>query len=292
VIYRRVAEVAVRTAMLKTGEADIALNVSMEDLESLKADPNINVVQNDTKTVVAFEHRQTKPPFSIREVRLAMNYAVDREAIIQNIMRDAGSVADSPGPPGVWGSAEFEPYTYDPEKAKELLAEAGYPDGFEGDLFYAPGRWAGNDEMTEAVQAYWRAVGINLNMHKTEMAEMIEYLKKDPDTMAGWTTQQGRASLYLDYHLYRLFNCEATHAVAAQRSGYCNPKVDELIEQGRSTFDLDERKKYYAEAQRLIWEDSPFTWVFVRQNLLGSRRGVTGYEYLPTGDLRLLNATK
>ena len=207
-------------------------------------------------------------------------------------MRGAGRLPDSSGPPGVWGSVELEPYAYDPDKAKELLAKAGYPDGFEGDLFYVSGRWAGDEQVTQAMQAYWQAVGIKINLHKVDMAGLVENLKKHPDTMAGWTTQQIRTSRYLDYHLYRLFNCEAAIMEAAQRSGYCNPKVDELLAKGRSTFNLEERKKYYAEAQQLIWDDAPFVWVFVRQNLLASRKAVTDYEYLPTGDLRLHKTTK
>lgn len=292
VIFRRVPEGAVRTAMLQTGEADISLNLSPEDLEMLTADPNINLVQQDSLSQVTSEMRQTQPPFSIKEVRQAMNYALDSEAIIENIMHGAGRIADSSGPPGVWGSVELEPYAYDPDKAKDLLAKAGYPDGFKGDLFFVPGRWGGDEAVTEAMQAYWAAIGINIELHKVEMAGLGENLRKHPDTMAGWTTSQIRTSRYLDYHIHRLFDCEAAIMEAAQRSGYCNPKVDELIAKGRSTFDLAEREKYYVEAQELIWDDAAFVWVFVRQFLFGARKGVTGYESLPTGDLRLFNVTK
>ena len=277
VIYRPVPEAAVRTAMLQTGEADMAANVSPEDLQSLEADPNIDVVKKDSLTQVTSEMRQTKPPFDIKEVRQAMNYAVDKDSIVNEIMRGVGRVADSSGPPGVWGSVELEPYAYNPDKAKELLADAGYPDGFEGDLFYVSGRWAGDEQVTQAMQAYWQALGININLHKVDQAGLVENLKKHPDDMAGWTTQQIRTSSYLDYHLYRLFNCEAAIMEAAQRSGYCNPEVDELLAKGRASFDLEERAKYYAEAQELIWEDAAFVWVFVQQNVMAANKDVSGY---------------
>ena len=292
VIYKSIPEAAVRTAALKTGEVDIAANVSPEDLASLEADPNIIVVKQDSLTQVTSEMRQTQPPFSIKEVRQAMNYAVDSESIVKDIMRGAGRLADSSGPPGVWGSVELEPYAYDPEKAKEMLAQAGYPDGFEGDLFYVSGRWASDEQVTQALQAYWLAVGVKINLHKVDQAGLVDNLKKHPDTMAGWTTQQIRTSSYLDYHLYRLFNCEAAIMEGAQRSGYCNPKVDELLAKGRATFDLDERAQYYAEAQELIWDDAAFIWVFVQQNVLAAHKGVTGYEFLATGNLRFHTATK
>jgi peptide/nickel transport system substrate-binding protein len=292
VIYRPVPEAAVRTAMLRTGEADIAVNISPEDLESLGADPNIVVIQKDSLTQVTSEMRQTKPPFSIKEVRKAMNYAVDKESIVNDIMHGAGRIADSPGPPNVWGSVALEPYNYDPEKAKQLLADAGYPNGFEGNLFYVSGRWAGDEQVTQALQAYWQAVGVQISLNKVDQAGLDTMLKKHPDDMAGWTTQQIRTSSYLDYHLYRLFNCEAAIMEAAQRSGYCNPAVDELLAKGRATFDLDERLPYYAEAQELIWDDAPFVWVFVQQNLMAARKDVSGYIFLPTGNLILYGTTK
>ena len=277
-----------RTAMLQTGEADLVMNISPEDLDTLKADPKITVVQQDSLTTVGCEHKQTQPPFDSREVRLAMQLAVDTEAIIESIMHSAGSRVTSPAPVGIWGAVEFEPYPYDPERAKELLAQAGYPNCLEGNLRYVSGRWAGDEAVTQALQAYWLAVGANIQLNKMEMAELVELGNKDPDLMPGWTSQQFRSSAYLDYHLYRLFSCNANDH--SQR-GYCNPAVDELIEKGRSTFDLDERYQYYAQAQEIIWEDVPFTWVFVQQKLMGMQKDVAGLEILSTGDLRLLNIT-
>lgn len=289
VIYKRVQEDAVRTALLKTGEADIVLNIPPEDLEELRADPNLVVVQAPSLTTVACEHKQTQPPFSIREVRLAMQLAVDQQSIIDNIMNGAGTVVNAVAPLGIWGTVEFDPYPYDPERAKQLLAEAGYPDGFEGDLRYVSGRWAGDEAVTQALQAYWLAIGVKISLHKMEMAELVEGGNKDPDESPGWTSQQFRSSAYLDYHLFRLFGCENNDHT---QRGYCNPKVDELIEKGRSSFDLEERYPYYAEAQKLIWDDIPFTYVFVMDNLFAVQKGVTGYENLATGDLRLFNVDK
>ena len=293
IIYRQVPEGSARTAMLKTGEIDIAMNVAPSDLAALKADPNVTVVQRDSVVQVTSEMRQSKPPFSIKAVRQAMNYALDKEGIVKSIMYGAGRAADSPGLPGEWGYVGLKPYTYDPIKAKALLAQAGYPNGFEGNLFYVPGRWAGDEQVVEAMQANWAAVGVKVNLHKTDNPGLGDYLQRDPNAMAGWTSMQIRSSAYLDFHLYRLFTCAATATPQSDsRSGYCDSKVDELIAKGRSTFDLNERKRYYADAQRVIWDDAPFIWVFVRANLLGTRKAVTGYEYLPIGDLRLFAAAK
>lgn len=289
ITYRIVPEASARTDMIRSGEADIVINISPNDLATLKQNPNLTVVQRDSSSQVTSEMRQTKPPFSHKEVRQAMNYALDANAIVNNIMKGVGSIDNTPGLPGQWGTVALTPYAYNPDKAKQLLTQAGYPNGFDGNLFYVSGRWGGDEQVTQAMQAYWAAVNIRIKLQKVDNAGLDEMLSRDPDTMAGWTTQQIRTSSYLDYHLWRLFQTEATHMKGFQRSGYSNPQVDKLLAQGRSTFDLNERAKYYADAQKLIWDDATFVWVFVQQNLGASKKSVTGWEYLPTNSVRLLN---
>lgn len=292
ILYRIVPESGARTAALRSGEADIVMNLSPNDLDALRKDSNVVVGQKDSMSQVTSEMRQTKPPFNNVKVRQAMNYALDRKSIVTDIMKGVGRVADSPGPPGVWGSVSLPPYEYNPEKAKQLLTEAGYPNGFEGNLFYVSGRWGGDDQVTQAMQAYWAAIGVKIKLQKVDTAGLDEMLSRDPDTMAGWTTQQIRTSTYIDYHLYRLFNSEAASMKGFQRSGFNDPKVDELLAKGRATFDLKERATYYADAQKLIWDDAAFVWVFVQQNVMGARKGVSGYELLPINSVRLDKVTK
>ena len=168
-----------------------------------------------------------------------------------------------------------------------MLATAGYPDGFDGNLFYVSGRWAGDDQVTQAMQAYWAQVGINIQLETVDSGSFGENLSDDPDNRAGWTTQQIRSSTYLDYHLYRLYHSESTLAVGAQRSGYQNPEVDRLIDEGRSTFDEDVRLEAYAQAQQLIWDDAAFAWIFIRSNVLVHRAEVQGVNPHPNADLLL-----
>lgn len=291
ITYRVVPTASARTAALRSGEADIVKDISPNDLDTLRKDANLTVLQKDSTTQVTSEMRQTKPPFSDKRVRQAMNYALDRKAIVNDIMKGVGTISDTPGLPGEWGTVRLTPYDYNPDKAKQLLTEAGYPNGLDANLFYVSGRWGGDDQVTQAMQAYWQAVGIRVKIQKVDNAGLDDMLSRDPDTMAGWTTQQVRSSSYLDYHLYRLFQTQATHIQGFQRSGYSDPQVDDLLAKGRSTFDLNERAKYYAEAQKLIWDDAAFVWVFVQQNLGASKKSVTGYELLPIGDYRLFNAS-
>ena len=281
IVFRQVPEDSARTAMLHTGEVDIALNLPPADLNSLEANPEVNVIRTDSLTVVHSEMKQTQPPFSIPEVRLAMNLAVDKEAIVNNIMNGAGSVPQSPAAPSMYGYVAMDPFPYDPERARELLAEAGYPDGFEGTLWFIPGRWGGDTQVAEALQAYWRAVGLEIEILRTDQAGNDEIVLTDPDEVPGYTSLQLRTSPYMHFHLHRLY-----HSTSSD-TGYSNPRVDELLDQAASTFDLDEQAALFEEIQRLIWEDAPFIELFVRQNLAGVREGISGYVFYPIGDLLL-----
>ncbi len=286
VIFRQVPEDAARTAMLHTGEIDIALNLPPADLNSLAANPEVEVVQSDSLTIVHSEMKQTQPPFSIPEVRLAMNLAVDKQAIIETIMNGAGSEPLSPALPSTQGYVALEPFPYDPERAKELLAEAGYPDGFDGVLWFIPGRWGGDTQVAQALQAYWRAIGVNMEILQTDQAGNDEIVLTDPDEVPGYTSLQLRTSNYMNFHLYRLFHSTSTNA------GYNNPEVDRLLDEARAEFDLDRQNELHAQVQELIWNDAPFIELFVRQNLTGVREGISGFEIYPIGDLLLTNTVK
>jgi ABC-type transport system substrate-binding protein len=290
-ILRVVPEASSREAMLSAGEADIVVSPPSESLPTLQENPDFEVIVYDSLSQVTSEMRQTQPPFSVKEVRQAMNYAIDSQAIIDTIMNGLGRLCDSPAPPNVWGAVQLEPYPYDPERARELLAQGGYPDGFQGNLFYVSGRWAGDDQVTQALQAYWAQVGVQIELNRIDMGSLGDYLSDDPDNRAGWTTQQIRSSTYLDYHLYRLFHSESTLAEGAQRSGYQNEEVDQLLNEGRSTFVEEDRLAAYEEAQRLIWDDAPFIWVFILSNTVVHRVGVTGLEILPNADMFFTNVT-
>lgn len=285
VIFRAVPEASSREAMLLAGEVDFIFAPPNESVASLQENADLTVLVFDSLTQVNAEMRQTQPPFSVKEVRQAMNYAVDSQAIIDTIRNGLGSICDSPAPPDVWGAVKLEPYAYDPDRARELLAAGGYSDGFDGVLFYVSGRWAGDDQVFQALQAYWGQIGVNIEIQTIDMGSLSDALAVDPDERAGYIAGLIRTSTYLDYHLFRLFHSTSTFEAASQRSGYLNPEVDALLDQGRTTFVEEERLAAYEEAQRLIWDDAPFVWVFIRQDVAAHRAGVSGFVLQRDGEL-------
>lgn len=281
--YKPVPESATRVVVLRTGEADVVMNLPPADQAALSQNQDLIINKTPSLTTVMIELRVTKPPFNDRKVRYALNQAIDKNAIIDKVMRGQALPLKTPGIGGLFGTAEFEPLAYDPAKAKQLLAEAGFANGFDMTLSYVSGRWPGDDQVVEAVQGYLTQIGVRVAIKKVDNAGLVTDLALDPDQNPGLAIMPVRSSFYLDYHLYRMYHSAATKANAAQRSGYSNPEVDKLIEQEQAIFDPAKRLPVFEQAQRAIWEDMPFIFLFQQTSLWGQRKNVSGFGVPPTG---------
>jgi glutathione transport system substrate-binding protein len=285
-VYKPVPEAAGRVVVLKTGEADVVINLPPADVESLKQDANLTVNVTPGLTIVEAEPRQSQPPFNDVKVRYALNHAIDKDAIVNTIMRGMGRPLNTPSIPGLYGTFEFEPVPLDPARAKQLLAEAGHPNGIDVTITYVSGRWAGDDQVVEAMQGYWNNVGIRTTIKKIQSAELNNVLQADPDTLAGTVILLLKTSEYVDYHLYRMYHSEATtKTVTAQRYAYGNPEVDQLIRQEQTTFEPQKRLEILKQAQELIWKDQPLVYLFHQVNVWGQRKNVSGFRYIPTNQI-------
>ncbi len=284
-VYKPVPEASTRVVVLRTGEADVVMNLPPADQATLQQNQNIALHNTPSLTVVMIELRVSKPPFSDRNVRYALNQAIDKDAIIKNIMRGQALPLKTPGIEGVYGTTDFDPLPYDPAKAKALLAQAGYGSGFDMTLSYVSGRWAGDDQVVQAVQGYWSQIGVKVAIKKVDNAGLVSDLALDPEQNPAFAVFPVRSSFYLDYHLYRMYNTAATHANAAQRSGYSNPAVDTLLKQEESQFDPTQRLAVFQQVQKTIWEDQPFVYMFQQTSFWGQQKNVSGFIVPPTGDL-------
>jgi peptide/nickel transport system substrate-binding protein len=281
-IFRPIVEFSTRVVVMRTGEADIAFNIPPADVAELNAVDGVTVHSKPGLTVHMIELKVSLGPLSDPMVRRALNMAIDKQGIIDNIMHGYADPLLTPGVPGLWGTVEFDPIPYDPDGARELLADAGYPDGFQlQDLVYFSGQWPGDDETVEAVQGYWANIGVQMGIERRDFAGFVDALTYDPMEYEGLPIMPIRSSIYNDYHLYRMFHTDATHAQAAQRSGYSNPEVDRLLDAQRAERDEDARLEMLAEIQRLIWEDQPFIFLFHRHNVWAVRDDLEGYYIHP-----------
>ncbi|HEV2359450.1 MAG TPA: ABC transporter substrate-binding protein [bacterium] len=284
-VYRPIPEPAARVIVLKTGEADAVLNLPPADVPALRQTFGLYVRATPSQTIAELETADTKPPFSDVRVRRALNMAIDQDAIVKGIMKGFARSLHSPGVPGLWGSFDFPPFRYDPDRARRMLAEAGYASGMHVTVNLTSGRWAGDAQVVQAVQGYWANVGVQMTIREMAFADLLAFSSSDPDGRPGTATCLLKGSPFIDYHLYRMYDSAATNVPATQqRTGYANPKVDALIAAERRTFDPAARLPILKEAQGLIWQDQPIIYLLQLVNIWGARNGVSGFTVLPTGD--------
>ncbi|AZR74896.1 peptide ABC transporter substrate-binding protein [Anoxybacter fermentans] len=199
-----------------------------------------------------------KGPFANNKaLRQAMNYAINREALIELVMNGRGEPAKGVLPPGMFAyNPDLKGYTYDPEKAKQLLKEAGYPDGFEVTLQYNTS--SGHKRIAEALQAMYAQVGIKVNLKNVEWGTHLDTTARGevPFFRMGWVADYNDP----DNFLYVLLN-SANKGPQGNYTRYHNPVFDMLTLRARRETNPEVRKKLYQEAEQIVVEDAP--WVFI-----------------------------
>ena len=277
--FRNIAENTNRTINLETGEIDIAYDVLPSDMSRIEEHEDLTLYRavNLSTTYIGFNAQ--KKPFDDVRVRQAINYAVDVESIIGAVMQGVGEQANGPLGPNVWASNQsLEPYGHDVEKAKALLAEAGYADGFKTSI------WTNDNktrmDIAEIVQNQLKAVNIEAEVQVVEWGAYLDGTARGEHDMfiLGWTTVTGDA----DYGLYALYH-SSQFGDAGNRTFYGNERVDELLDKARVAVDPAERETLYLEAQQIIRDEAPWIFLYSGEYLDGARANVGGFVQHPAG---------
>lgn len=293
VVFRPAPEIATRSLLLETGEADIVAHVSPQDVEALG---NVNGVRVDVIpfTRVIFIHMNgSKEPFSDVEVRRALSWAIDRQTIVDVILRGYASVANGPMGDGVYGYTETSGYGYDPEMARQLLADAGYPNGFSTTLWVPAGRYQGAEEAAQALQAQLAEVGVDVQLEIIEFSTLLDQVRKPPEestydmVLLGFAPATNDA----DWQMYSQFHSSSFAPLSNNRSYYSNTQVDELLETGRFSIDPDTRLAAYAEALQIINDEAPELYLYQGTQIYGVNERVSDLVYLPI-DIQDLETVK
>ncbi len=224
-------------------------------------------------------------PFTNKTVRQAINYAIDKNSIVTNLYKGTAIVAKNGMPPFMLGyNDDIVDYPYDPDMARELLTNAGYPNGFNTTFWVMPVSRPYMFDPTkigEAIQGYLAAVNINVEIFQIDWSTYLERTQagEHPMCLLGWTGDNGDPDNFMNV-LYGSNQC--TLGTAGNVAFYNNTDVQDLLSAALQNYDIDERARLYEEAQEIIHEDAPFVYLaHANQNLVFAKN-VQGFVLNPT----------
>lgn len=279
IVFRPIPEGAARVIELESGNAQIAGNIPPESAAQLEQRDDTRLLVLPSSFQVFFELNTTASPFDDIRMRQAASYAIDRQAIVDQILGGYGLVPTSPFPAGLQGRKEFEAHPYDPARAKELIAEV-YPAGYDGTVvIWTPaGRYAKDREVAEAVQAYLNAVGLKTEFRVWEWAAYQRdlYAAQEGGTGRGTNAANmwllGTGVTNADLRLRRKLG----EGDPSNLTGYHNAKVQELLTAAATELDYDARMALYGQIQEIVWNEDPYSLpLFDQVQIFAVRENVT-----------------
>jgi peptide/nickel transport system substrate-binding protein len=271
-IIRPIPEAATRLAELQTGKADIIAAIPPFLVDQVKATPTVTVQSiPGGRVIFLYVNSLAKGPLQDKRVRQALNYAVDRKAIISNILKGSGvEIADCLTRYHFGYDPSLQPYSYDPAKAKKLLAEAGYAKGLKL-VFNSPnGRFILDKEIAEAIAGMFRAVGIETEMKVHEWGSYVQImnaLKLEDIGFIGW----GNTLSDADGTFTPLFT-------PGPFSYYNNPALTEKIAKARTTMDEKARLRLYKDIEKELFDEAAVTYLYEQVDHYGVSRSVKDFH--------------
>jgi peptide/nickel transport system substrate-binding protein len=282
-LFRYYPEVAPLVTALQTGEIDFTWRLPPDQLPALQRDSNLKVDAVPGWTYYFIWMNSSRPVFADKRVRQAMVYALDVDKMIKDLLGSVAKRATAPIPSTVFGHAPQAAYAYDPAKAKQLLAQAGVPNGFDAGVIWNPGSAPQDRELLQTMISYWNAIGVRVKSQEMERAVWIDNLNKlnwDMDMQANAvTTGDG------DFTLGRLYHSRAN------RNGYKNPDLDKILDDAVATVDQNRRKDLYAQANKIIWDDAVGIFPAELYNVFAYRKRVTGFTPTATAIMSFAGVT-
>jgi len=295
VIFRPITDGNTRVTEMLSGGLDIMVETPADSVDIFKKSDQFKLYEQAGPHLWFLILNMKEGPFQNKQVRQAVNYGINKEAIVENILKNTATVANSPTPAAFsWAhNSKLKPYPYDPEKAKKLVKEAGY-NGAKITFYVTEGGsgMLAPKAMGTAIQADLAKIGLDVEIQtfewntflskvndglegKADMAEMA-WMTNDPDTLP-----------------YLALRTDAWPSKGGFNSGYySNPVVDELLEKARKSTSQAKRAEYYKKMQEIVYEDAP--WAFIanwKQNAV-SKSNVKNFKLQPSFFLLLHDVQK
>lgn len=287
VVFRNIVEETNRTIGLETGELDIIYDIQGMDKNKLKDDERFNLIEGPQLSLTYLGFNMKKAPYDNPKVREAISYAIDQKPIIDTVFLGAGEPANSILGPNVFAYYDVEKFTQDIAKAKALLAEAGYPNGFKAKI------WVNDNPVRRdtavILQDQLKQIGIDLTIETVEWGAFLDGTARGDHEMylLGW----GNVTRDPDYGMFELIST-STMGAAGNRSFYSNPEVDKLLEAGKTELDPEKRKEIYKQIQEIVRKDLPmYMIVYPLQNVV-TQKNIKNFKLDPAQGHKIYGVTK
>lgn len=285
VIYRHVPEATAQRLMLERGDVDMARELGAEQLDALESNPDIKIQIDQKATVLYLGLNETMPELADPKVQEAIRLLVDYDGIANTLLKHQYKVHQSVLASGGYAALEERPHAYNVEKAKQLLSESAYPNGFnlEIDMFAAsPFR-----DVAEALQANFAQAGINVSLVASDRRQTLtKYRARNHQAvLMVWSPDYGDPHSTIDFFVSNPDNSdEGTVKTAAWRNAWFSQEMKDLADKAIVESDSDARKEMYTTIQRTLQTDSPFVVMFQQTEPVAMRSNVQHWVSGPAFD--------
>ncbi|MDX1391504.1 MAG: ABC transporter substrate-binding protein [Rheinheimera sp.] len=282
-----------RMAKLFTHECDVVAFPRVAELGLISKRPDVDVQESTSMNVGFWAFNTAKAPFDNVKVRQALAYAINRDAILQAVYFNHATAANSVLPPTSWAyNPDLPTQPYDPIRARALLAEAGYPDGFSMDIWAMPVQRLYNPnalKTAELMQADLAQIGVTASIVSYEWNTFRRKLRayEHDSVLIGWSADNADP----DNFFRPLLSCSAAQT-GTNRANWCDENFDRLISQALLTADQKQRRSYYMAAQQYLAEQMPLLSLAHSQRFQAISSEIKGVSINPYGGIALANATK
>jgi dipeptide transport system substrate-binding protein len=284
-VFAITPDASVRWAKLQRGECHVMPYPNPADLPAMHKDPNVTVLEQPGLNIGYLAYNTTKKPFDDVRVRKAINMAMNKKAIVDAVFLSTGVPAINPIPPTMWSyNKNIKDDPYDPEAAKKLLAEAGYPNGFETDLWAMPVQRPYNPNarrIAELMQADLAKIGVKAEIKSFEWGEYRKRAQAGEHQMAqlGWTGDNGDPDNFLN----TLLGCQSAKTNGSNIAKFCYQPFEDVVQKAKHVSDHAERTKLYEQAQVIFKQQAPWFTIAHSVQLKPVRKEVVGFKLSPFG---------
>lgn len=273
-VFTSLSDPTAQVAALEAGDIDLLTSLAASEMPRLTEEGHVQVIVGDTSRTRWLVINNLKKPFDKWQVRQALAYATNRESYIKDLMQGQARTAVNHIGSGVFGRTEMKPYPYDPEKAKQLLAEAGLPNGFNTELSCAPTE----ELLCQAIAQDLAKAGIKAELKTIEFSTLIQYLFKPAAENEYSLSIVARASQYLDadFPIYTDFHSANWRTSGTNFTFYKNEQVDKLLAATRTEIDPAKRAALFSQAFDQLWHDMPAVPLYHMVFGLGATKDLKG----------------